>query len=62
MCIKDASSGFFTPSFVTEEILFSYNCKDGTKRLKDVDVVTGYTNFKNEFGVHVDEYIKRKGL
>jgi hypothetical protein len=62
MYIRDSASNFFTPSCITEETLFAYTCNGTTIRHSDGRVQKSKTTFTDNFQVHVDEYIKRKGL
>ena len=61
MRIIDHIGNSYIPSTITKKLLFAHTC---TGKAIWVDCVSSIriSDFERRFVVHVDEYIKRKGL
>lgn len=59
MRIRDSIGNFYIPSTISKKLLFAHAC-NGKSIWAYCASSIRTTMFKNDYGVHVDEYIKRR--
>ena len=59
MNIRDYTDMYYIPSTISEKLMFAHTCT-GKSIWVDSRAAIRTTEFEMAFGVHVDEYIKRR--
>ncbi len=59
MIIRDYIGNFYIPSTLSKKLMFAHTCT-GKAIWVDCALSKRITDFERHFGVHVDEYIKRR--
>ena len=59
MIIRDYIGNFYIPSTLSKKLMFAHTCT-GKAIWVDCALSIRITDFERNFGVHVDEYIKRR--